>query len=113
MSIRLVTKEDKQKYPELNSKGVSVNMMYDFSLLEAQEQPVKKTFFQERKSIPIGEVPAKEPEVKNPVTERNEPTHVAGNENDKDAKKPEPPKESVKKPIINKKPITKTVAKKK
>lgn len=111
MATRLVTAEDKQKYPELNSKGVSVNQYFDFSLLEAQEQPVKKTFFQERKSIPIDQTPVIE-EIKNPVTERNEPTPVVGNESDNDAKKSEPKKDAIKKPI-NKTPVTKKVVKRK
>lgn len=95
---RLVTKEDKQKYHELNSKGVSVNQYYNFP--DEPIEPVKKTFFQERKSIPIGEVP--EPEVKNPVTERNEPSVV-------NEKKPQPEKE----PVANKVPAKKVAAKKK
>lgn len=42
MTTRLVTAADKQKYPQLNSMGVSVNQNFDFSTLEAEEKALEE-----------------------------------------------------------------------
>lgn len=38
MAERLVTLSDLEKYPQLTSQGISLNMNYDFSALEAANE---------------------------------------------------------------------------
>jgi len=48
MAERMVTLQDIEKYPQLISQGVSLNMLYDFDNLEATEQDESPVTIEEK-----------------------------------------------------------------
>lgn len=64
MAERLVTQQDLEKFPQLISQGVSVNMVYDFDVLEATvilEAETEQEAVQVEQQVLAKSLPAKEP----------------------------------------------------